>query len=149
MKSGGALEIYLADDDTDDRELFRETLKEIDHATNLTEFEDGDGLMKHLANTVKPPPPDIIFLDINMPRKGGKDCLREIRAMERFCNTPIIMFTTSSSPQDIDEAFTCGATLYIRKAYSMAEGLMTLKAVFDAYYKRELKDIPRNKFLLG
>ncbi|KAF2508311.1 response regulator [Flavobacterium foetidum] len=107
--------IYLADDDMDDRALFAEALSQVDPNAILTEAEDGIFLMDLLNNsdTLKP---DIIFLDINMPRRNGMQCLEMIRS-EESCHKklPVIILSTSSDPNAVQKAFDLGASFYVVK----------------------------------
>ena len=143
------LQIMLADDDKDDRFFFRELIEEINEDIMMTEFEDGELLTEFLKQIDEPPPPHMIFLDINMPRKSGIECLREIRSNKNYCTVPIIMFTTSSNTRDIDDSYNCGANLFIRKAYSFVEGMTTLRAVFHDFRTSSLIGIPKDHYFKG
>jgi CheY-like chemotaxis protein len=144
-----ALNVILADDDADDRFFFREIISELDIKINLTEFEDGDHLMDYLVDLPREQLPHLVFLDINMPRKTGIECLREIRADQKFCNVPIIMFTTSINKRDIEDSYKCGANMFIRKAYSFQEGLQTMKKLLEDYSSKSLMNIPRDEYFIG
>src|SRR6478609_8882225 len=109
--------VFLADDDADDRLLFEDALKELDHKAALTVTKDGIELMSVLDNTV-PPPPYVIFLDLNMPRKSGLECLAEIRRIQKLKNIPVIIFSTSESENAIEKTYTLGATYFICKPRS-------------------------------
>ena len=107
--------IYLADDDEDDRDLFVDALREVDPSVILTQAEDGVQLMEILS-TIKDPLPEILFLDINMPRKNGFECLEEIRKKEGSVKgINIIILSSSNDPQDIEKALELGATFYAVK----------------------------------
>jgi CheY-like chemotaxis protein len=88
------LNILLADDDMDDRIFFEKVLKEIPLATTLNMVHNGEQLMEYLAVDANPLP-DIIFLDLSMPRKTGFECLAEIKENEKLKALTVIMFTTS------------------------------------------------------
>ncbi|MCF6131838.1 response regulator [Flavobacterium wongokense] len=107
--------IFYADDDVDDLDFFKEALLEIDKPVCL--FEEGDKLLKSLHNP--PPRASVIFLDLNMPVKSGFDVLREIKASANIENVPVVIFTTSSNPADIELCKKMGANLYIRKPASV------------------------------
>jgi len=114
-----SISIILADDDRDDRDLFREAV-ESDLLNIRLEFaEDGKSLSDMLLEENRIP--DILFLDLNMPYKSGMECLVEIRKTERLINLPVIIYSTSSSHKDIENAFQNGANLYIRKPSSFQE----------------------------
>jgi len=94
MKDTPPFNILLADDDTDDCYLFEKALKEIPIATHLTTVSNGEELMDYLLeNSINPP--DVLFLDLSMPRKTGHECLIEIKANKKLEAIPIIVFTTS------------------------------------------------------
>ncbi|MBK5284952.1 MAG: response regulator [Bacteroidia bacterium] len=119
------LNILLADDDKDDCLLFKEALEELPLSMHLTIVHDGDQLMKLLTREVVAqyvtPLPDVLFLDLNMPRKNGFECLCEIKQNENLKALPVIMFSTSY-PRDktyegemINTLLKIGAQDYIRK----------------------------------
>lgn len=108
------LHIMLADDDEDDRLFFQEAFEEVKINYRISTFNDGEQLMAHL-NESSNPLPDIIFLDLNMPRKSGIECLKEIRANERLKKISVAIYSTSSSEQDIEDTFVSGANVYIKK----------------------------------
>lgn len=108
------LHIMLADDDEDDRLFFKEAFEEVKINYRISAFNDGEQLMNHLYDTSNPLP-DIIFLDLNMPRKSGIECLKEIRANERLQKISVAIYSTSSSEQDIEDTFVSGANVYIKK----------------------------------
>lgn len=107
--------IYLADDDHDDRVMFAEALFEIDSTVILTQAQDGQELMEILYKQPESLP-DIIFMDINMPKQDGLKCLEEIRNQRgNLKELFVIILSTSSDPLVIDKAFDLGATFYAVK----------------------------------
>lgn len=114
------INILLADDDKDDRLLFMEALAELAQPTTLETVHDGEQLMTYLdEHTAKLP--DVLFLDLNMPRKNGFECLSEIKFNEDWKDLPVIMFSTSF-PRDVNYEqdmikmlYKIGAHDYIRK----------------------------------
>lgn len=114
------LNILLADDDKDDRFLFQKALKALSVTTCLTTVYDGVQLMNYLSENSEHLP-DVLFLDINMPRKNGFECLLEIKESETLKDIPVVMFSTSY-PRDmnyerhiINSLLEMGAYDYIRK----------------------------------
>ena len=112
--------ILLADDDIDDRFFFSKALKEIPLLTNLTVVHDGEELMNYLEKNTENLP-NILFLDLSMPRKTGFECLYEIKDNEKLKDIPVVMFSTSF-PSDntyeqgmIETLKKIGAQDYIRK----------------------------------
>lgn len=120
------IRILLADDDRDDRFLFKEALSELPIDTNLETVHDGEQLMNYL-NEHADNLPDVLFLDLNMPRKNGFECLSEIKFTDKIKELPVIMFSTSF-PRDahyeqdmIKMLYKIGATDYIRKPANFGE----------------------------
>jgi DNA-binding NarL/FixJ family response regulator len=119
--------IWLADDDQDDCEIFRDVINQILPGVTLRILPNGEELMNMLTTAVKP---DILFLDINMPRKDGLDCLLEIRAQRHFSRLPIIIFSSSKEPRYIDASYGYGANLYYSKPTSFQELIAGLSQLF-------------------
>ena len=111
--------IWLAEDDLDDQEIFDDALKQILPNALLTMAANGEELLKKLNAAAEVP--DILFLDINMPYQNGLSCLVEIRINRRFSKLPIVMFTGSQSPMDMEKAYDNGANLYYTKPASIKE----------------------------
>lgn len=106
--------LLLADDDIDDCMFFRDALDELPVTTSLVTAKDG----VHLMQLLKSGPeniPDILFLDLNMPRKNGFDCLAEIKKNKEFSNLPVIIFSTSLDPNVVNNLYEMGAHFYLRK----------------------------------
>ena len=125
--------ILLADDDADDRQFFAEAISELDIAHVMTVFKDGAELMDFLQSTSETP--NILFLDLNMPRKTGLECLQEIRDEERLANLAIAIYSTSSSEKDIEASFLGGADLYIKKPNDFAKLKKAIREVVNLYWK--------------
>ena len=117
MRKNNTRNIFLADDDADDRLFFEDALKELGIITELVMTKDGIELMTVLDHTV-PPPPDVVFLDLNMPRKDGMQCLAEMRRTQKLKNIPVVIFSTSDSPNTIEATYSLGATFFICKPRS-------------------------------
>jgi CheY-like chemotaxis protein len=127
MKEASRYYILLADDDADDQELFVEALA--DTPTEISAVYNGIQLMQKLTSDSRLP--DIIFLDLNMPEKDGKECLSELKRTPELASIMIFIYSTSRSKRDIDETFDLGATLYITKPNSFTELKHTLKSVIS------------------
>jgi len=109
--------IFLADDDDDDCNIFEDALSELNMEAKLTVSNDGVELLNTLNATV-PPPPYVIFLDLNMPRKNGFESLKEIREISKLKEIPVVILSTSSNTEVIDRTFNLGANYYICKPTS-------------------------------
>jgi CheY-like chemotaxis protein len=108
------IHLLLADDDQEDCELFQEILNELDMNTNLTTVNDGEQLMVTLSGRTDNLP-DVVFLDLNMPRKSGFTCLEEMKEDEMLKKIPIVIFSTSYDPIVADKLYKNGARYYICK----------------------------------
>jgi CheY-like chemotaxis protein len=108
------LNVLLADDDIDDCNFFKKALTELPLPTRLTTVHDGEKLMEILMRETDELP-HVIFLDINMPRKNGFECLAELKQSDRLKDLPVIMFSTSNSRDAMTKLFKTGADVYVRK----------------------------------
>jgi DNA-binding response OmpR family regulator len=139
--------IYLADDDSDDREFFTDALSEIDQDVILRQEQDGMHLMDSLLTLSSSELPEFIFLDINMPGKSGLECLREIRNLSGgLKEVSIIMLSTSSDPENIRKASELGATCYAVKPSSFEKLKSLLREVLSMNPVATLQE--KKKFLL-
>jgi CheY-like chemotaxis protein len=108
-----SVELLLADDDADDCLLFQEALEEYPFPTNLTVVHDGEQLISLLLKTKELP--SALFLDLNMPRKNGFECLSEMKVNERLRHLPVIIISTSFNRDIVGLLYDKGANYYIRK----------------------------------
>jgi CheY-like chemotaxis protein len=108
------LNILLADDDTDDCIFFKEALGELMISTSLKTVHDGEQLMELLTNE-KNELPHILFLDLNMPRKNGFECLVEIKQNKKLKDLPVVIFSTSFEQEVVNLLYKNGAQYFIRK----------------------------------
>jgi CheY-like chemotaxis protein len=128
MKS--KLILLLADDDQDDCLFFKDALEELPIETSLKTVHNGEQLMQLLADdTVEPPPPHVLFLDLNMPRKNGFECLAEIKHDAKLRPLPVIIFSTSFEQDVVNLLYKKGAHYYIRKP---ADFTQLKKVIFQA-----------------
>ncbi len=114
------MNILLADDDVDDCNFFKTALQKVPISTKLTIVSDGEQLMKYLCENSENLP-HVLFLDINMPRQNGFECLSEIKKSEKLKDLPVVMYSTSNSQDNINILFKTGANLYIRKPSNFTE----------------------------
>ena len=113
------LTLYLADDDTDDREFFIEALQEIPVQTEVSEFSNGVDLMDALFS--KEPLPDAVYLDLHMPLMNGFECLADIRSFPQFAKIKIIVYSTSYHEREVNQLKEDGADYYLQKPNSFQE----------------------------
>jgi CheY-like chemotaxis protein len=135
--------IFLADDDDDDCALFEEALREIERSIQLTTVHDGEQLM-HLLASVEGDLPDVLFLDLNMPRKNGFECLAEIKKNNRLRLLNVIIFSTSLQQDVADLLYTHGAHHFIRKPASYHE----LKNIIHLALTAPTRQRTRENFIL-
>ena len=110
------INIFLADDDQDDRELFMDALSELPIETSVKQFENGVDLMAELYSDH--PKPDTIFLDLRMPLMDGFECLTDIRNIPELSEIQIIIYSTSYNENEVEQLKESGANLYIKKPNS-------------------------------
>lgn len=142
------LHIMLADDDEDDRLFFKEAFEEVKINYDISTFNDGEQLM-HYLNEPGNPLPDIIFLDLNMPRKSGMECLKEIRGNERLKRISVAIYSTSSSEQDIEDTFVAGANVYIKKPNDFNMLKKVLSDVVHINWQYIVDGLNKDSFILS
>jgi CheY-like chemotaxis protein len=140
------LNIALADDDEDDRMLFKMAIEELNVNTEISFFENGQGLMDYI-NLPDLPVPDLIFLDLNMPLKNGMQCLKEIRQNPALKDLAIAIYSTSSSEEDIEETFVNGANIYINKPSNFNTLCGVIEKVIHLKWQYHISNLNRNTFL--
>jgi CheY-like chemotaxis protein len=141
------LTIILADDDTDDHDFFSKVLKTVPINTNLTVLEDGEKLMTFLLENMFNLP-DVLFLDHNMPRKNGAECLLEIKAHPVLSKLPVVMYSTYLHEDVADLLYDNGAHFYVRKT-DLAELKKTLNQVLTLIIEKKFVRPVRTKFILS
>lgn len=144
----GTRHILLADDDKDDIILFRDVLEELLLPTQLTTVNNGEQLMK-LLNDERGPLPDILFLDLNMPRKNGFECLSEIKRTEKLKRLPVIIFSTSFELEKVNLLHKNGAQYYIRKPNDFGQFKKMIYMALTLAAQEDILQPPREKFVLS
>ncbi|WP_159466953.1 response regulator [Dyadobacter sp. 3J3] len=127
--------IFLVDDDEDDCLLFKDALKEVCDTTELRTANDGIELMDILENKM-PPTPDVIFLDLNMPKKNGFECLSEIRKDLKFKHIPVVIFSTCGEEETINRLYDEGANCYIKKPGSFSKLKMAIQYILSIDWRQ-------------
>ena len=118
------IRILIVDDDPADAEIIQELLEECATALEIHVVHDGVDALEHLSSCTRVPGgglPDLVLLDLNMPRKDGREVLQEIRATEQLQHLPVIILTTSQEDEEIEQAYRLGANCYISKPAAMAD----------------------------
>ena len=131
--------ILMADDSSDDRFLAREALRESLVVNDLREVEDGEELMDYLhrrgayTDPESSPRPGLILLDLNMPRKSGREALEEIKSDENLRRIPVVVLTTSEDEADIIASYDLGVSSFITKPVTF-ERLVEIMKAFGKYW---------------
>lgn len=132
--------ILMAEDDSDDRLLAQDALKESGVGMELRFVEDGVELMDYLnhrnkyARPESSPRPGLIILDLNMPRKDGREALQEIKKDPELKQIPVVVLTTSTAPADIIRVYELGANSFISKPVAFNALVGLLKSVTDYWF---------------
>ena len=140
--------ILMADDDEDDRLMTKEALEEARLKNDLRFVEDGEELMNYLrhqgeyTDDEKAPRPGLILLDLNMPRKDGREALKEIKADPELRRIPIIVLTTSKAEEDILRTYDLGVNSFITKPVSFDGLVEVMKSL--ALYWLEIVELPHD-----
>ena len=136
---GKMITILLADDDPDDRKLTHDAFMENRLANEFAAVEDGEELMDYLlrrgkyTNLVNEPLPGLILLDLNMPRKDGREALKEIKVHPELRRIPIVVLTTSKAEEDILRSYDLGVNSYVTKPVTF-KSLVELIKVLGQYW---------------
>lgn len=147
MSEQKGIVILMADDDDDDFLLTKKALKESKLLNQLIRVKDGEELIEYLRkegkyenddNCIRP---GVILLDLNMPRKDGREALKEIKSDDRFSSIPIIVFTTSKAEEDIYKTYKLGVNSFITKPVTF-ENLTQVMRTLGAYWF-EIVELPK------
>jgi DNA-binding NarL/FixJ family response regulator len=125
MKVKSVSDILLIDDDSDEFLVFELALNEVSSEINLIHIRSISQSLSEIQNCKA----DLIFLDLKLGFKNGFECLKELKAHARFCDTPIIVYSSSSRPQDINFSYQLGAALYFIKTSSFPELVDAIKKI--------------------
>ncbi|MFP5213861.1 MAG: response regulator [Acidobacteriota bacterium] len=146
--SGKPIVILMADDDQDDCLLVKEAFLENRLANEIHFVEDGEVLMDYLyrrgrfSDSSLSPRPGIILLDLNMPKKDGREALKEIKHDPDLCAIPIVVLTTSKEEEDIYRSYNLGANSFVTKPVTF-EGLVEVIKTLGKYWL-EIVELPSN-----
>ncbi len=123
--------MWIADDDFEDFQLIKNTFEDNKQDVQLSHIEDGQYLIDILKAQSRYNKfgelPNLILLDLNMPRKNGLEVLKEIKENSVLCKIPVIIFTTSKSPKDIQSSYELGASCFVSKPQTAEEWSDTLQ----------------------
>lgn len=145
---GKPITILMADDDADDRAMTKEAFEEARLGNDLRFVEDGVELLDYLqrraqySDPADSPRPGLILLDLNMPKKDGREALREIKDDPKLQNIRIVILTTSKAEEDIYRTYNLGAASYITKPVTF-QGLAEVVKVLGKYWL-EIVELPED-----
>ena len=135
------IRILMAEDDSDDRLLFQDALKEIRFGNHIDYVENGQELMDYLNRVGKykelegDPLPGLILLDLNMPIKDGREALAEIKQNPKLKRVPIVVLTTSSADEDVIKSYDLGVNSFITKPVTFENMVHAVKTVTDYWFQ--------------
>ncbi len=143
-----SITILIAEDDPDDRLLTKDALQESCLANGLYFVEDGEELMDYLYRRGKfaetlPPRPDLILLDLNMPRKDGREALKELKAAPDLRCIPVVVLTTSKAEDDILRTYDLGVNSFIVKPVTFETLVQVMETVVGYWF--EIVELPNNE----
>jgi two-component system, chemotaxis family, response regulator Rcp1 len=139
------VEILLIEDNPGDICLTQEAIQEYKMKNNLTVIEDGESAMKFLFRKPpyeKAPRPDLILLDLNLPRKDGREILQEVKADPELSVIPVVVLTSSEADKDIMASYVSHANCYIKKPLDFDKFVEVVKGIEDFWFS--IVRLPRN-----
>lgn len=136
--------VLMAEDDDEDFYIFSLAIKELSIKVILTRAENGDILLQLMDEKN----PDIVFLDLLMPCKDGRTCLKEIRSNKKYDTIPIVVYSSLSDLKSIEFCYREGSNLYAIKPSTLNELKTVLEKIFSIDWKKMLYFPPRSKFVV-
>lgn len=138
--------IYVTDDDADDFLFLKDAIGELDKSVILEHVTSCSDLISLLENGHIP---DMIFLDLNMPKISGRECIERIREEAKYRKVPIIIYSTSKSNKDVEFCYEKGANFYLVKPNTFKGLLISIKKVITIDWKKEVYFPPKESFLIA
>ena len=136
--------VLIAEDDDDDYLIFSLAVEELSVRVILSRAENGDILMKMLNEEH----PDLLFLDILMPCRDGRQCIKEIRADSKFDSLPVIVYSSLKDMETIEFCYRAGTNLYAVKPSSLKDVKLALERIFAVDWKKMLYYPPLSQFVI-
>jgi CheY-like chemotaxis protein len=141
------LNLLLCDDDSDDCYFFKEALEKLPLSTHLTAVHDGEQLMQLLTKETNELP-HVLFLDLNMPRKNGFECLTEIKLNKKLKQLPVIIFSTSFDQEVVNLLYKHGAQYFIRKPSEFTQLYKVIQKALTLIALENISQPTRENFVL-
>ena len=133
--------IFLAEDDNDDVFLFREALAKLKLDVQLIVAKDGESFTNAVRNSTLQP--DFVFLDLNMPKKDGREALKEIKANSGLRSIPVVVLTTSKAEEDVYRTYDLGVSSFISKPVTF-DSLVGIVRELGRYWF-EIVELPKTE----
>lgn len=142
MKIKNQVPILIADDDQDDCQMIREALQESRLLNQLHFVHNGEELMTHLNRMIEKshPLPGLILLDLNMPKKDGREALKEIKSHPLLRQIPVVVLTTSKAEEDIFKTYNLGVNSFITKPIAFDSLVQTMRDLGRYWF--EIVELP-------
>ena len=137
--------VMIAEDDDDDFFIFSVAISETAFTVILRRAEDGELLMKLLQEQI----PDVLFLDLLMPCKDGRQCLLEIRSDRRYDSLPIIVYTALEDLETVEYCYRQGSNLFTIKPNSIEDLKEALNRILSIDWKKTMYFPPKSEFVVG
>ena len=137
MSAGNAIKILLVEDNPGDIRLTVEALKESKVNNQLSVVQDGEAavsFLKREGQYADSPRPDIILLDLNLPKKNGREVLQEIKADDSLKRIPVVVLTTSGAEQDVLRSYDLHANCYVTKPVDLEKFISVVKSIEDFWF---------------
>lgn len=125
------LNVIFVDDDLDDQYLLMQAIKEIKPRVQLSFFDSGVAFLDQLDVLIKASQPILVLLDLNLPPMGGMDILKQLRSKSATRGLPVVIYSTSSSSRDIQEAYEQGANTFVVKPSRHSEAVTMMQTLCD------------------
>lgn len=136
-----SIKVLIAEDDDDDFFLTQRAFEKLNLANQIHRVADGEELLSYLrkegdySDPASYPLPYIILLDLNMPKKDGREALKEIKADPKLKNIPVVILTTSAAEEDVIRSYDLGVNSFIRKPVDAGEFIETIGALKKYWFE--------------
>jgi CheY-like chemotaxis protein len=138
-------EVVIADDDRDDFDILQDVIKSLPLQLIVTQADNGEILMQLIHSRI----PDLLFLDLVLPRKDGRACINEIRSNRKFDNMPIIIYTSKRDLESVEFCFRSGTNLYVYKPDTYGGIVDIVQKIFAIDWKKISYYPTMNNYILN
>lgn len=139
------LNVLVAEDDLDDFEILSDAISDLPLKIVLSRAENGDVLMRLIHEKI----PDLLFLDIILPCRNGRDCIREIRSDKKFDALPIIIYTSLKDIDTIEFCYRWGTNFFVHKPHSFTDITEIVRKIFSINWKKIRYYPTRNEYVIN